>query len=300
MTQLSTLQVARLIGVAETTVKRWADEGKIPCHRTLGGHRKFILKDIVRFAEDHAYPLAREVASPAPGRRAQNLEFAVREKDYARIARLFYDEALAADTKGILRLLSYMTGNRIPLAAIADLVIRPAMTRVGEEWAAGNIEINQEHRASNCVLEGLVLLNPDLHRKPANGLSAACACIEGDYHELGLRLLSYTLETEGWEVHYLGASTPGETLRRFVTRRRPDLICLSVTIAGDGRNPLSDIRSTGKTAREIPAAFLVGGSFAPGRSGTDFSCDLVADSITGAVGFLKDRFHLKPGPVKKH
>ena len=33
--------VAELLGVSANTVARWAREGRIPCHRTLGGHRRF-------------------------------------------------------------------------------------------------------------------------------------------------------------------------------------------------------------------------------------------------------------------
>jgi excisionase family DNA binding protein len=38
---LSRSDVAHLLGVSANTVARWAREGRIPCHRTLGGHRRF-------------------------------------------------------------------------------------------------------------------------------------------------------------------------------------------------------------------------------------------------------------------
>jgi excisionase family DNA binding protein len=30
-----------ILGVGATTIKRWADEGRLPHIRTLGGHRRF-------------------------------------------------------------------------------------------------------------------------------------------------------------------------------------------------------------------------------------------------------------------
>jgi len=37
----STRDLAKLLGVDDSTVKRWADLGEIPCYKTLGGHRRF-------------------------------------------------------------------------------------------------------------------------------------------------------------------------------------------------------------------------------------------------------------------
>lgn len=42
--------VARMFGVTPKTVTRWAKDGKLPFVRTLGGHRRFRLSDILRLA----------------------------------------------------------------------------------------------------------------------------------------------------------------------------------------------------------------------------------------------------------
>lgn len=34
-------QAARILGVSPKTVNRWANEGRIPCIVTMGGHRRF-------------------------------------------------------------------------------------------------------------------------------------------------------------------------------------------------------------------------------------------------------------------
>lgn len=38
--------VARMLGVNPRTVKRWADDGRLPSFRTPGGHRRFYLSDV--------------------------------------------------------------------------------------------------------------------------------------------------------------------------------------------------------------------------------------------------------------
>lgn len=38
---LSPGQAARILGVSPKTVARWANNGRIPCVVTLGGHRRF-------------------------------------------------------------------------------------------------------------------------------------------------------------------------------------------------------------------------------------------------------------------
>ena len=43
---LFTREVAELLQVSPKTVSRWAQEGKLPFRRTLGGHRRFPEKRI--------------------------------------------------------------------------------------------------------------------------------------------------------------------------------------------------------------------------------------------------------------
>ena len=47
-------QVARMLHVSPKTVNRWANEGRIPCLVTLGGHRRFNREEIERVAEQMA------------------------------------------------------------------------------------------------------------------------------------------------------------------------------------------------------------------------------------------------------
>ena len=52
-----TREVAEMLMVSAITVRNWVRSGKLDAERTLGGHRRFLHKDIVRFAEENGLKL---------------------------------------------------------------------------------------------------------------------------------------------------------------------------------------------------------------------------------------------------
>jgi excisionase family DNA binding protein len=49
---LHTAEVADILHVSPKTVSRWAKEGRLPCMRTLGGHRRYPEAEIRELAEE--------------------------------------------------------------------------------------------------------------------------------------------------------------------------------------------------------------------------------------------------------
>ena len=48
---LSSTEASERLGVHQTTLRRWADAGEIPCFRTPGGHRRFRASDLEAWME---------------------------------------------------------------------------------------------------------------------------------------------------------------------------------------------------------------------------------------------------------
>ena len=53
---LTPLEVAKMFRVDAKTVSRWARLGKLPCIKTLGGHRRFYEKDVENLIITHSTP----------------------------------------------------------------------------------------------------------------------------------------------------------------------------------------------------------------------------------------------------
>lgn len=60
---ISPKEAAGMIQVGYSTIQRWIDAGKVPAHKTLGGHRRIMKRDLLDFAESKNIPIFKEVDS---------------------------------------------------------------------------------------------------------------------------------------------------------------------------------------------------------------------------------------------
>ncbi len=62
----TTFQVAKLLGVSPPAVVNWVNQDLLSAHRTPGGHRRIAQDELVRFAQEHHYPLPPELRNSQP------------------------------------------------------------------------------------------------------------------------------------------------------------------------------------------------------------------------------------------
>ncbi len=117
----------------------------------------------------------------------------------------------------------------VPAASVYLEVIQAAQYEVGRLWQARRLSVAQEHLATEISRSVMGQLQPHLPFRRTNGKRAVVACVEGELHDLGARMVADFLEMAGFEVAYLGANVPDEHLAQLVRERRPDLVALSAT-----------------------------------------------------------------------
>src|SRR5690349_7502047 len=62
---LTASEAAAIIGVSVATIRGWADDGRLPSHRTVGGHRRFELEELLQWLEQRGAPAPRGVLPAA-------------------------------------------------------------------------------------------------------------------------------------------------------------------------------------------------------------------------------------------
>lgn len=114
----------------------------------------------------------------------------------------------------------------LPLDQLVDEGLAPAMVEVGARWEAAEWSVVDEHRATTVAEAALSAAAAECEASESLG-EVAVACVEGDWHSLGARMVAEVLTAHGWTVQFLGASHSTSLLLEHVRRRRPQAVLLS-------------------------------------------------------------------------
>jgi methanogenic corrinoid protein MtbC1 len=109
-------------------------------------------------------------------------------------------------------------------------VIQPAQYEIGRLWQENRLSIAQEHVATAISQLAMAHLYRHMPRARQNGKKVLIGCVEGELHDMGPRIATDFLEMAGFEVRFLGANVPTDSLVEMVGRERPDLVALSVSL----------------------------------------------------------------------
>jgi excisionase family DNA binding protein len=231
---LSSAAVARMLNVNASSVKRWADEGKLPCMRTPGGHRRFQMRHVDAFRSSH----------------------------------LSHQEGLWQDQLSQLLIQgrqgeaeSLLLTKRAELGQWQDVgdTVGHMLQSLGARWAEGQLSISEEHVATECLMRcitRILFLFPRRQDSPVCALASA----PGDEHTLGLALSELVLAENGWNGMWLGRMCPLETLVDVAKSPNISMLALSASAFSSTPTVLGDVvRTLGPTCMAHSTHLVLGG-----------------------------------------
>jgi MerR family transcriptional regulator, light-induced transcriptional regulator len=147
-------------------------------------------------------------------------------------------------------------------ALLYDLVVGPAMHRVGQMWESGEISVAHEHLATQIATQVLVLAH-HVQGLPEQRAThrVMLAAVEGEQHVVALDMAGKLLESAGYEVMPLGADVPTSALPPIVSDYHPALFALSATMPAAGERVPAAVDAVTVAAEDV--CVVLGGASVP-------------------------------------
>ena len=229
---------ADTLGVHYQTVYTWVRQGTLPARKTPRGYE---------VGESDVRALAaRRAAGREPPRE-------VRVRDWAAPADRLYTTLVAGDETQARHDLGRLTEG-VPLTDLCDRVIAPALHRIGSAWAAGELSIAAEHRAT-AICERLIASRAQQLRGRPRG-TAVTATPPGERHALPGMMAAACLREDHWQVHHLAADLPVADVIQLAADTAADLVVLSSATAGAVRLARQEAREIRK---HLPGVHVLAG-----------------------------------------
>lgn len=149
---------------------------------------------------------------------------------YARTAQRFLLAVLEGNGDDALEVVERALADGATLVDVHDSVLLPVLQEIGRMWLLGEAPIADEHFASQMAAQVLVMLQRRIPKPPADAKHAVTFAVQGNLHDLGIRIVSQRLQLAGFRVTALGADMPASDLPWAVADRQVDLLAVSATM----------------------------------------------------------------------
>jgi len=222
-------EAAGVLGVHYQTAYGWVRQGMLPARKTPHGY-EVSETDVTALAEHRALG-----AAPRPQ---------IQVQDWTVQADRLYDAIVTGDETDARQVFARLA-HGVPLTDLCQFLIGPALHRVGANWAAGELTIGTEHRAS-AICERLIAARARQPQGRPRGI-AVTAAPPGDRHGLPALMATACLREDRWLVHHLASDIPVAEVTQLALEAGAGLVVLSAATT-------SSARRARRAAKEIRTA----------------------------------------------
>lgn len=251
---LSPKEFAETIDASESTIKRWVDKGRVRADKTEGGHRRITVEEAIRVIRENQLVVQRGDLlgmSDIDSVINENRKF---DNDSDHLYAYLY-EGDGVKTRGFF-LYRFLQGQSI--AEICDGPMRESMERLGELWKSQNEGIYIEHRATNLCIQALQSCQLYFHTTSDSPVALG-GSIGGDFYTLPSLAATAVLVSEGFRAINLGPNTPFDAFYVAVSKHKPLLVWLSMSICNNVNAFVSELEDFIKKIEPFGTHVIIGG-----------------------------------------
>ena len=251
MKYLNSKEVANILGINISTLKRWTDNGTIKCKKTPGGHRKFTMQHIREYYKNNKQS-GKNFGAVLDTIEHKEIYKFIKNNDFDNLTQRLAKTSILSDDHSVNTIIrsSYMSG--YPVADIFDKIIEPASDIV-ESWLhSKSISHIEEYISRKLITRGVETLNEDNPNGVYNGKAALCINFEDDLPDLGIAMSEVVLRHCGYNVFNSGSHAELGSLNNIIVKEKIDTLVFYLCDRKCCRaTALNNLKKTGNQVNEI-------------------------------------------------
>ena len=151
----------------------------------------------------------------------------MKEKLFEQIAEAVIDGA----TSQVVSLVNEAVSKKIPVGEILNDALIAGMNEVGTLFKSGEMFVPEVLVSAKALQAGIDIIRPALVEA---GVKAAgrivTVTVEGDLHDIGIKLVGMMLEGAGFEVINIGVDKPAKEIIEKVKELKPNILGMSAML----------------------------------------------------------------------
>jgi MerR family transcriptional regulator, light-induced transcriptional regulator len=178
---------------------------------------------------------------------------------HTELARKYLDLLLSGERRAAGELIHAAVRDGVSVHDIYLYVFQRSQHEIGRLWQMNEITVAEEHYCTAATQLIMSQLYPMIFATPRIGRRLVAACVAGDLHEIGVRMVADFFEMAGWDTYYLGANVPLDGIIDSVAERRADVLAISATMSYHVSAVADVIRAVRQHSGRGAVRILVGG-----------------------------------------
>jgi excisionase family DNA binding protein len=261
MKYLNSKEVASIMGVNVSTIKRWTDSGRLDCYQTVGGHRKFLLSHLKYFLNEKINNKLKINVIEYLNKGEKELIQRIERVDYVYLRDCLFQLGLQQKVDSIHAIINSLLINGEPQHRIYDELILNLLNRIGEQWKKNKLSIADEHVISETIRSVIYRIQSEIASNVVNKTTKVfCMTLPNDEHELPLAMMQSVLQEISISTTNLGSNLPVAEIESKLQVYNPTHLIISTNYVLDPETFNLEISRLIQICDKKDIKILIGGS----------------------------------------
>lgn len=173
------------------------------------------------------------------------------DSPHAELAQTYLKLLLSGSRNEAAKLIMESVEKGVGIQDIYIHVFQASQYEIGRLWHTKQVSVAQEHFCSAATERIMSQLYGRIFTTKRINKVYVGACVGGELHQIGARMVADFFEMEGYDTYYMGANTPTQSILNAIAEHNADILGISCTMSFH-RGILEDLIRSVRDFKDTP------------------------------------------------